>query len=114
MLIDGRPIAVGNGIARNGFIEDRVLTLCGVRQYGKGIWGGSGGGSGRALGACSGACSGGVPHARLLSSSKCGRTPTGDRGRVPLARRVELLAALRGAARRVRLSLDAQLLASCR
>ena len=50
---------------------------------------------GRALGACSG----GVPHARLLSSSKCGRTPTGDRGRVPLARRVELLAALRGAAR---------------
>ena len=83
MLIDGRPIAVGNGIARNGFIEDRVLTLCGVRQYGKGIWG----------------CSGGVPHARLLSSSKCGRTPTGDRGRVPLARRVELLAALRGAAR---------------
>ena len=61
-----------------------------------------------------GTCSGGVPHARLLSSSKCGRTPTGDRGRVPLARRVELLAALRGAARRVRLSLDAQLLASCR
>jgi len=54
MLIDGRPIAVGNGIARNGFIEDRVPTLCGVRQYGKGIWGGSGGGSGRALGACSG------------------------------------------------------------
>ena len=99
MLIDGRPIAVGNGIARNGFIADRVPTLCGVRQYGKGIWGGSGGGSGRALGACSGACSGGVPHARLLSSSKCGRTPTGDRGRVPLARRVELLAALRGAAR---------------
>ena len=54
MLIDGRPIAVGNGIARNGFIADRVPTLCGVRQYGKGIWGGSGGGSGRALGACSG------------------------------------------------------------
>ena len=110
MSIDRKPIAVGNGIARNGFIADRVPTLCGVRQYGKGIWGGSGGGSGRALGACSG----GVPHARLLSSSKCGRTPTGDRGRVPLARRVELLAALRGAARRVRLSLDAQLLASCR
>ena len=108
MSIDRKPIAVGNGIARNGFIEDRVLTLWGVRQYGKGIWGGSGGGSGRALGACSG----GVPHARLLSSSKCGRTPTGDRGRVPLARRVELLAALRGAARRVRLSLDAQLLAT--
>ena len=105
MLIDGRPIAVGNGIARNGFIEDRVLTLCGVRQYGKGIWG-------RIWGRALGACSGGVPHARLLSSSKCGRTPTGDRGRVPLARRVELLAALRGAARRVRLSLDAQLLAT--
>jgi hypothetical protein len=92
MLIDGRPIAVGNGIARNGFIEDRVLTLCGVRQYGKGIWG-------RIWGRALGACSGGVPHARLLSSSKCGRTPTGDRGRVPLARRVELLAALHGAAR---------------
>ena len=39
MSIDRKPIAVGNGIARNGFIEDRVLTLCGVRQYGKGIWG---------------------------------------------------------------------------
>ena len=119
MSIDRKPIAVGNGIARNGFIADRVPTLCGVRQYGKGIWGGSGGGSGRALGACSG----GVPHARLLSSSKCGRTPTGDRGRVPLARRVELLAALacgslsaalsrRTAPRQRHSSLDAQLLAN--
>ena len=38
MSIDRRPIAVGNGIARNGFIKDRVLTQWGVKQYGKGIW----------------------------------------------------------------------------
>ena len=38
MSIDRRPIAVGNGIARNGFIGDRVLTQWGVKQYGEGIW----------------------------------------------------------------------------
>ena len=42
MSIDGMPIAVGNGIARNGFIEDRVLALWRMKQYGGGIWGRAG------------------------------------------------------------------------
>ena len=101
MLIDRKPIAVGNGIARNGFIEDRVLTLCGVRQYGKGIWGRI---WGRALGAC---------HTRACC-------PPANAAARPLATAAACLSRAAWnswrpcAARRVRLSLDAQLLASCR
>ena len=39
MILETGPIKIGNGIERNGFITDKVLTLWGVKSYTCGVWG---------------------------------------------------------------------------